>query len=114
MVGIWLFLAAPKIILRKKKNCKNIHNQCLKNIIIQSNLDVEKRIPFTKPKVDRATKIDIIAAYFPTNFSANVIATAFDSSISFGVNKVKYATFVNVYTTITTIKPIQIDFGKVL
>lgn len=49
IVGMWLFLAAPKIIL-----------------------DVENRILLTKPNVDKATKIDTTQEYCPISFSAKV------------------------------------------
>ena len=47
--GMWLLRAAPNIIL-----------------------EVENKIPFKKPNVDKATKTEIIDEYGPINFSANV------------------------------------------
>jgi hypothetical protein len=80
-------------------------------------LEVENKIPLTKPNVDKATKIDIIHEYCPISFCPKALinghfnvhhlnfkilsfllttATAFEAIISLGLRSEKYATFAKV------------------
>ena len=61
IIGIWLFRAAPKMILKHNEQAKiKIKPQRSDSIKNFACLEVEKRMPFMKPNVDNATKSDMM------------------------------------------------------